>query len=88
MKKNFNKIPFMLCGKNFQNLISKEVLDIRRIYREMSLSKESAALQKELEAVSERLDGFVYQLFKLSMGEVAVIERYLGVNCESKEAEQ
>lgn len=88
LKKNFNKIPFMLCGKNFQNLISKEVLDIRRIYREMSLSKESAALQKELEAVSERLDGFVYQLFKLSMGEVAVIERYLGVNCESKESEQ
>jgi len=88
LKKNFNKIPFMLCGKNFQNLISKEVLDIRRIYREMALSRETEALKKELEAVSERLDGFVYQLFKLSVGEVGIIERYLGENCESKEAGQ
>ena len=88
LKKNFNKIPFMLCGKNFQNLITHEVLDIRRIYREMALSRENKALQKELAAVSERLDGFVYQLFKLSPGEVDIIERYLGENCESREVEQ
>jgi len=88
LKKNFNKIPFMLCGKNFQNLIAQEVLDIRRIYREMSLSRESDALKEELAAVTERLDGFVYQLFKLTLDEVAVIERYFGANCESQEADK
>ena len=88
LKKNFNKIPFMLCGKNFQSLITHEVLEIRRIYREISLSRENEALQKELAAVSERLDGFVYQLFKLSPGEVGIIERYLGENSESREVEQ
>jgi len=88
LKKNFNKIPFMLCGKSYQNLISHEVLDIRRIYRDMSLSRESEAMKEELAAVSERLDGFVYQLFKLSLDEIGIIERYLGENCEQREVEQ
>jgi len=88
LKKNFNKIPFMLCGKSFQQLISNEVLSLHRIYRDMSLSRESEALKKELTAVSERLEGFVYQLFKLSLGEINIIERYLGENADSQEIEK
>ena len=88
LKKNFNKIPFMLCGKSSQHLLSQEVLDIRRIYKEMALSRESGALKEELRVVSDRLDGFIYQLFKLSPNEVDIIERYLCEDFESLEVEQ
>ena len=86
LKKNFNKIPFVLCGKSFQQIIAKEVLSIRAIYRDMILSRDREALQKKLDEISDRLDGFIYQLFKLSPDEIGIIERYVCENSESQEA--
>ena len=51
------KLVFPKIGKDFK--VSQEVLDIRRIYKEMALSRESGALQEELRVVSDRLDGFI-----------------------------
>ena len=44
-------------------------------------------MQKELDTILERLDGFVYQLFKLSLDEIEIIEKYLCENSESQEAD-
>ncbi len=87
LKKNFNKIPFVLCGKSSQHIISREVLSIRRIYRDMILSRDRETLQKELSVVSDRLDGYIYQLFKLSMDEIDIIEKYVCENSDSQEAD-
>ena len=87
LKKNFNKIPFVLCGKNIQNIIANEVRSIRRIYHSMVLTGDREALQKELDAIMERLDGFVYQLFKLSLDEINIIERYVCENSDSQETD-
>lgn len=77
LKKNFSKIPFILCGKSFQQIISDDVRTIRRLYRDMILSRDREALQHELAVVSDRLDSHIYQLFKLSMEEVGIIEKCL-----------
>ena len=88
LKKNFNKIPFFLCGKNLQHIISEQVLRIRELNDNMILAADKDLLKAETTAISERLDGFVYQLFKLSPDEVSIIERYLCENTESQEAEK
>ena len=88
LKKNFNKIPFFLCGKNLQHIIAEEVRNIRRIRGEMALFGHNQDFDDEIRAASERLDGFVYQLFRLNQDEIAVIERYLGENQGSGEEEK
>ena len=88
LKKNFNKIPFFLCGKNLQHIIAEEVQSIRRIRSEMALFGQNPDLEEELRTVCERLDGFVYQLFRLSQEEIAVIERYVSEDPDHREAEK
>lgn len=87
LKKNFNKIPFMLCTKTLQKIISDLVLKIRGINSDIILTGDSESKRKEISDLSARLDGFVYQLFKLSQSETAVIERYLSEKTEEPEAE-
>ena len=88
LKKNFNKIPFFLCGKNLQHIISEPVADIRRINGETALFGQSAEREEELKTILERLNGFVYQLFRLNPEEINIIERYLCENTEPQEAEK
>ena len=87
LKKNFNKIPFMLCTKNLQKIISDLVLKIRGINSDIILTGDSEAKRKEIATLSARLDGFIYQLFKLSQPEIAVIEHYLNEKTEVQEAD-
>ena len=88
LKKNFDKIPFLLCGKSLQTLITNQVLKIRALYSSMALYGSSDEQKKEVAELTEMLDGFVYQLYRLTPDEVAVIERYLGVNSENPEVRQ
>ena len=52
----------------------------------MALFGQTPERESELKAILERLDGFVYQLFRLSQDEISVIESYLGENPDSQEA--
>lgn len=85
LKKNFNKIPFFLCGKNLQHIISEQVLKIRELNDNIILASDKNLLKTQTSALLERLDGFVYQLFKLTADEIDIIERYLCENSDSQE---
>ena len=86
LKKNFNKIPFVLCPRNIQKIISELVLKIRGIYKDIALTGDNELRQAEISSLSARLDGFFYQLFKLTPAEIAVIERHLNEKPEVQEA--
>lgn len=86
LKKNFNKIPFILCPRSMQNIISQLVLQIRGINNDIALTGGSEARRKEISVLSARLDGFFYQLFRLSAAEIAIIERHLNEKTEIQEA--
>ena len=87
LKKNFNKIPFILCQKNIQKIISELVLKIRRIYNDIALTGDNELRRAEISSLSARLDGFFYQLFKLTPAEISIIERYLNEKSEIQEME-
>ena len=86
LKKNFNKIPFVLCPRNIQKIISELVLKIRGIYKDIALTGDNELRQAEISSLSARLDGFFYQLFKLTPAEIAAIERHLNEKPENPEA--
>ena len=88
LKKNFNKIPFFLCGKNLQHIISEKARQIHELNSNMILASDKDLLKEETSATIEMLDGFVYQLFKLTPDEINIIERYVCENSESREAEK
>ena len=88
LKKNFNKIPFMFCTKNIQRIISDLVLQIRTVYNDIILTGGGELRRKELLQLSERLNGFIYQLFKLHPDETNIIERYVRENPENQESEK
>ena len=86
LKKNFNKIPFILCPRSMQNIIAQLVLQIRGIYNDIAMTGESEQRRKDVARLTARLDGFFYQLFGIKQAEVAVIERYLNEKSEVQEA--
>ena len=85
LKKNFNKIPFFLCGKNLQRIIADKVTGIRKLNQDMILAQDKNVLKKEISLLLERLNGFVYQLFKLRPEEINIIEQYINKNSENQE---
>ena len=88
LKKNFNKIPFILCGKNLQRIIADKVMRIHELNKDMILASDKNLVKAEISLLSERLNGFVYQLFKLRPEETKIIERYLCENPENQEVEE
>jgi len=75
LKKNFNTIPFFLCSKSIQKIISDLVKEIRELKSTHLIGKESD--NNILPAINEKksqLDRFFYQLFKLTPEEVSTIE--------------
>ncbi len=87
LKKNFNKIPFMVCTKNLQRVVSDIVVEIRGLYMRMVLAHDKEAVKKEIAVLTARLDDFVFQLFRLTPEEIAVIERYAGEKTDPQEVE-
>ena len=86
LKKNFNKIPFILCPKNIQKIISELVFKIRKIYNDIALTGDNELRRAEISSLLTRLDGFFYQLFKLTPAEIAIVERYVDEKPEVQEA--
>lgn len=76
LKKNFNKIPFLLCAKNIQKIISDLVKEIRNCKKEVVKRGETEELKNKISGALNILDGFIYQLFKLSPEEVETIESF------------
>ncbi|MGI6394120.1 MAG: TaqI-like C-terminal specificity domain-containing protein [bacterium] len=77
LKKNFSKIPFYICSKNIQKIISDLVKEIRDINRSILLEGENIALMSEKKKKMSSLDSFIYQLFKLTPSEIEIIENSL-----------
>lgn len=74
LKKNFNKIPFFLCSRSIQKIISDLVREIREINESVSLKGRDKALDGLKRSKMDQLDKFLYQLFKLTPEEIKIIE--------------
>jgi hypothetical protein len=74
LKKNFNIIPFFLCSKSIQKIISDLVKDIRDINSSISLKDKNPELKEKAKEKKDQLDRFFYQLFKLTPEEIIIIE--------------
>lgn len=74
LKKNFNKIPFFLCSRSIQKIISDLVREIREINESISLKGKERSLDGLKRSKMDQLDKFLYQLFKLSQEEIKIIE--------------
>lgn len=74
LKKNFNKIPFLLCSRNLQKIIADIVKEIREINSSLSLKGKDKTLESFKKSKMEQLDKFLYQLFKLTPEEIKIVE--------------
>jgi hypothetical protein len=73
LKKNFNIIPFYLCSKNIQKIISdlvKEIRELKKGFLHQDEHEEPATIRTK----KEQLDRFFYQLFKLTQDEINIIQ--------------
>ena len=61
---------------------------IHELNKDMILASDKNLVKAEISLLSERLNGFVYQLFKLRPEETKIIERYLCENPENQEVEE
>ncbi len=75
LKKNFNQIPFILPGKNIQKIIRECVSELGHMQTSLPIKKLENG--KLTESIERKLEGYLYQLFKLNQEERKIIERYL-----------
>lgn len=75
LKKNFHQIPFILPGKNIQKIIKDCVSELRHMQTSLPIKKMENG--KLTEPIERKLDGYLYQLFKINQEERKIIERYL-----------
>ena len=72
LKKNFNTIPFFLCSKSIQKIISDLVKEIRELKNSENPGSEDGS--STVKQKKDKLDRFFYQLFKLTPEEISIIE--------------
>ena len=78
LKKNFSIIPFYVCSKNIQKIISESVREIRDLNTQLSLKDKPHDRVGELVRTKmHQLDKFFFQLFKLTPEEIKIIETTL-----------
>ena len=78
LKKNFNIIPFYVCARNIQKIISQSVREIRELNSHLELKDSNKETAKELvQKKMNQLDKFFFQLFKLTPEEIKIIRTTL-----------
>jgi len=78
LKKNFSIIPFYVCARNIQKIISGSVKEIRNLNSQLALKEDENEKINELVSTKlKQLDKFFFQLFKLSPDEIKIIETTL-----------
>lgn len=78
LKKNFSIIPFYVCAKNIQKIISESVREIRELNSHLALKDGSNEKARELvQTKMNQLDKFFFQLFKLTPEETKIIKTTL-----------
>lgn len=78
LKKNFSIIPFFVCSRNIQKIISESVCEIREINSRINLKDDPDEKTVEmLKTKMHQLDKFFFQLFKLNPEEIRTIETTL-----------
>ena len=78
LKKNFSIIPFYICSRNIQKIISGSVSEIRELNSHLTLKDPADSKIREMvKTKMHQLDKFFFQLFKLSPEEIKIIETTL-----------
>jgi len=86
LKRNFSRIPFVICNGLTQDIIVKLVKEIRELYLDMIFfSGQEADFRKEITEKRGLLDGYIFQLFNLSQDEIKIVNNFLNSEGEVKD---
>jgi len=78
LKKNFSIIPFYVCARNIQKIISESVREIRELNSQLSIKdKAEEKINEFIQTKMNQLDKFFFQLFKLTPEEIKIIRTTL-----------
>ncbi len=66
LKKNFHKIPFFRPSLNIQKIIVEEVKQL----------KENSKQKETFDKMKQKLNKYIYQMFKLTQKEINIIEKF------------